>query len=65
VYTGTSRHARRRSGPAQWCVGGGVVEDAGELAGVDHAGLVDDQDDAAVECLLAAAPGALPAVKGA
>src|ERR1700674_137089 len=30
-------------------VGGGVVEDAGELAGVDHAGLVDDQDAAAME----------------
>ena len=46
-------------------VGGGVVEDARELAGVDHAGLVDDQDDAAVEGLLAAAPGVLPAVEGA
>jgi hypothetical protein len=42
-----------------------VVEDARELAGVDHAGLVDDQDDAAVEGLLAAAPGVLPAVESA
>jgi hypothetical protein len=35
---------------------GGVVENAGELAGVDHAGLVDDQDGPAGEGLVAAAP---------
>src|SRR5579864_9080964 len=46
-------------------MGGGVVEDARELAGVDHAGLVDDQDHAVVEGLLAAAPGVLPALEGA
>jgi hypothetical protein len=37
-----------------------VVEDARELASVDHAGLVDDEDNAAVEGLLAAAPGVTP-----